>query len=73
MMALQTFMKKFRIVLVLFGALAAAGAYYLYGGSSAPEGQPGLVRLTPASFTNLQAEFNQAGDKLRVVVMLSPT
>jgi hypothetical protein len=66
-------MKKSRILLLLATVLAAAGAYYVYGGSSVPEGQAALVRLNSANFPDLKHEFNAASDRVRVVVMLSPT
>jgi hypothetical protein len=66
-------MKKSRIVLLLAAALAAAGLYYVYGGSSVPAGQAELVRLKPSNFSSLKDEFNAASQRTRVIVMLSPT
>ncbi|HET6890312.1 MAG TPA: hypothetical protein VFH31_04360 [Pyrinomonadaceae bacterium] len=67
-------MKKFLIIIV---AIAAIGlgylAYYLYGGSTVPNGQQPLVRLTDSNLSVLKDSFNGSSNSVRVIVMLSPT
>jgi hypothetical protein len=38
-----------------------------------PDGQPPLVTLDASSLAGLQAEFNQAADRTRLIVLLAPT
>jgi hypothetical protein len=47
--------------------------YYLYLGSTAPTGQPPLVRLDSSNIDSLKKSFNESADSVRVIVMLSPT
>jgi hypothetical protein len=56
------------IVLALLGA-----AYYFYGGSSTPKGQPRLVSFSSGDLTPLKGAFNDSASSIRVLVMLSPT
>jgi hypothetical protein len=56
------------VLLVVFGAVC-----YLYGGHSAPKGQPPLVRFSSGDVTPLKAAFNASASSTRVLVMLSPT
>ena len=46
---------------------------YLYLGSTAPAGQTALVRLDNSNIDSLKKSFNESGDSVRVIVMLSPT
>jgi hypothetical protein len=66
---------KRRLIIIL--AIVAIGlgllAYYLYGGSTVPNGQQPLVRLTDPNFSALKDSFNSSADSVRVIVMLSPT
>ena len=63
--------------LIIFLAIAAIGigllAFYLYGGSSVPNGQQPLVRLTDSNLSSLKDSFNGSANSVRVIVMLSPT
>ena len=59
-------------------ALAAAsvvilGGIYFTRTGHAPAGQPPLVEMNGATLSALQAEFNRTSDKLRVILLLSPT
>jgi hypothetical protein len=54
-------------------AIAVFVVYYLYIGSSAPAGQPALVRLDTTNIESLKQSFNESKDSVRVMVMLSPT
>ena len=64
-------------VLIIILAMVAIGvgvlAYYLYGGSTVPNGQQPLVRLTDSNFSSLKDSFNGSANSVRVIVMLSPT
>ena len=69
-------MKRERII---YGSIAIVAAvvlfivYYLYLGSTAPVGQQPLVRLDNSNIDSLKKSFNESGDSVRVIVMLSPT
>ncbi len=67
-------MKK---LLALWGltmsAILGASLWYLFGPGTVPEGQPPLLSIDSASVARLQADFNQAADRIRVVAILSPT
>jgi hypothetical protein len=59
-----------RIVIVLL----AVGMYWYYWGSSrAPSGQPPLTSLTTSNLVTFQQVFNDAVDRMRLVLLLSPT
>jgi hypothetical protein len=67
-------MKRNRIlILVLLAIILGALLYYFYGGSTAPAGQHELVRLNAANFAELRQAFNAEVDRVRLIVMLSPT
>ena len=68
-------MKRRSLVLVLFLLVALAGGFswYLWGERHTPAGQPPLATLTAASLETLRSEFNGHADKVRIVVLLSPT
>ncbi len=54
-------------------AIALYLVYSLYLGSTAPAGQPPLVRLDNSNIATLKKSFNESADSIRVMVMLSPT
>lgn len=58
---------------VVVGAAVLFVVYYLYLGSTAPVGQQPLVRLDKSTLESLKKSFNDSGDSVRVMVMLSPT
>ena len=68
-------MKRRSLVLVLFlvAALAGGFSWYLWGERRTPAGQPPLAALSAASLDTLRSEFNSHADKVRIVVLLSPT
>jgi hypothetical protein len=66
-------MNRKRILIVALLLVAFGIAYYLYGGSSTPNGQPPLVRFSSGDLTPLKSAFNNSASSIRVVVMLSPT
>jgi hypothetical protein len=49
------------------------GAVYFTRTGHAPAGQSSLVELNGSTLSALQAEFNRTSDKLRVILLLSPT
>ena len=66
-------MRRSRKIILGVAAVLGAVFYYLYGGSTAPAGQPPLTRLTAVNFDELRSAFNAARDSVRVVTLLSPT
>ena len=68
-------MKRRSVLLVLFllALVAGAFAWYLWGERYTPAGQPPLATLSAASLETLRTEFNRHADKVRIVVLLSPT
>lgn len=68
-------MKRRSLLLVLFLLALGAGAFawYLWGERQTPAGQPPLATLSAASLETLRTEFNSHADKVRILVLLSPT
>jgi hypothetical protein len=66
-------MKRKTIVLVSVTALLVLVAAYLWGPSSVPQGQPPLLTLTAANFSEFETAFDSEPSVLRVVLLLSPT
>jgi hypothetical protein len=54
-------------------ALLLAAAWYQFGGHRTAQGQPPLAELNTASLEQLRANFNDAEDQPRMIVLLSPT
>jgi hypothetical protein len=65
--------RRLIIILAILGPGLGLLAYYLYGGSTVPNGQQPLVRLTDTNFSLLKDSFNNSANSVRVIVMLSPT
>ena len=61
------------MVLAFLLVVAAALGRQQFGTHNVPTGQPALVELAPHSVETLRADFNQAADTVRVIVLLSPT
>ena len=61
-----------RTLLIVAGALAVAGLFYLTRPGHAPAGQEPLVEVSGSVFPTLQAEFNR-NSGLRIILLLSPT
>ena len=47
--------------------------FYLYGGSTAPQGQQPLDRLDSANIGGLKDAFNASANSVRLLVLVSPT
>jgi hypothetical protein len=60
----------FRLVLAV---LAGVMYWYYWGSSRTPSGQPPLTSLTPSNLGQFQRVFNDAADRIRLVLLLSPT
>lgn len=65
--------KTFSILGGVVGVAVLLAAWIAWGPSHAPTGQPPLVSLDAANFSQLQKAFNDDADKIRVVALLSPT
>jgi hypothetical protein len=67
--------KRPGLVLLLVGivAIAAAFVWYLLGERRVPAGQAPLTYLRQTSLDTLRADFNAHADKVRILVLLSPT
>lgn len=67
-------MKK---LLALWGltmsAILGASLWYLFGPGTVPEGQPPLLSVDAGNLAQLQADFNRAADRVRVLAVFSPT
>lgn len=48
-------------------------AFYLWGSSHTPPGQPPLVSLNNTNVIDFQQSFNAAATDTRIVLLLSPT
>jgi hypothetical protein len=63
---------KYGLLLVAV-ALAFSVFWYFWGSSRTPLGQPPLVSLVPSNLDQFKREFNEAADRNRLVLLLSPT
>ncbi len=61
---------------ILFGSVAVGALlifFYFYGGSTVPNGQRPLVRLTSSNIKSLRDAFNGSANSVRLLVLVSPT
>ena len=63
----------FGLLVALLAALAGAFSWYVLGERHAPAGQPPFATLDTASLDTLRSDFNTHADKVRIVLLLSPT
>jgi hypothetical protein len=63
---------KYALSLVA-AALALFVFWYLWGWSRSPQGQPPLTSLTSSNLDQFKLEFNNAADRNRLLLLLSPT
>jgi hypothetical protein len=47
--------------------------WYFLGWSRSPQGQPALTPLTSSNLDQFKREFNNAADRNRLLLLLSPT
>ena len=66
-------MKRNRVLWLIIAIAILSVAFYLWGSSSTPPGQPPLVSLNDANVSQFQHGFNAAVSNTRVVLLLSPT
>ena len=64
--------RKTTLRLVIVIALVAM-AFYLWGSSRTPAGQPTLLSLNNANVMDFQQTFDAAAADTRIVLLLSPT
>jgi hypothetical protein len=64
---------KTRFLIVALVLALGGFAYYLRAERHAPAGQPPFATLDTGSLDTLRADFNSHADKVRIVVLLSPT
>jgi len=61
------------LLVVIVGVLAGGFTWHLKSERVTPAGQPPLATLSAASLETLRTDFNRHADKVRIVVLLSPT
>jgi hypothetical protein len=61
------------VVWLVVVVLALAAYWYYWGSSRTPAGQPPLTTLTPANLDQFTRAFNEAAERTRLVLLLSPT
>ena len=66
-------MKRTWSIVLAAVIVAILAAVYITRTGHAPAGQPSLVEMNGSTLSALKAEFNQTSDKLRVILLLSPT
>jgi hypothetical protein len=66
-------MKRLNLALGFAGLAILAGLFYLYGGHQTPKGQSPLTDLNAANLSELKHVFNDSHDRVRILVLLSPT
>jgi hypothetical protein len=66
-------MKRTWSIVLAAVVVVLLGAVYFTRTGHAPVGQPSLVEMNGSTPSALQAEFNRTSNKLRVILLLSPT
>ena len=66
-------MKVRPLFIAVLAVLLGAFGWYLWGERHTPAGQPPLATLDTVSLDTLRGEFNGHADKVRIVILLSPT
>jgi hypothetical protein len=62
-----------RVVSLVVATILLAVAFYLWGSSKTPPGQPPLGFLNQSNAGDFQLAFNAAAADTRIVLLLSPT
>ena len=66
-------MTRRRALWLIVVVAVLAVAFYLWGSSHTPNGQPALVSLDPRNIATFQQSFDAAAADARLVFLLSPT
>jgi hypothetical protein len=66
-------MKRGRSIVLAAVAVVVLGGIYFTRTGDAPADQPSLVEVNNATLAAMRDEFNRTADKLRVILLLSPT
>jgi hypothetical protein len=66
-------MTRKRAFWLVFALMILVVAFYLWGSSSTPPGQPPLVSLNERNISEFQQSFNATVSDTRIVLLLSPT
>ena len=66
-------MKKRAAIIGVIVLLLLMAAFYLWGPSSVPRGQPPRVTLSNVNFSEFENAFDADANVLRLVLLLSPT
>jgi hypothetical protein len=66
-------MKRKAIIAGVVAALLLVAVTYVWGPSSVPPGQPPLLTLAAANFSEFETAFGSDTNVPRVVLLLSPT
>ena len=66
-------MTRKRALWLMVAIALLATAFYLWGSSHTPPGQPSLVSLNQGNIMNFQQSFDAAATDTRIVLLLSPT
>lgn len=62
-----------RVLWLMVAIALVVVAFYLWGSSRTPSGQPPLVLLNASNAAEFQQSFNAATAETRIVLLLSPT
>ena len=71
-MNLRTMKRRWFVAVVVIAAFGAL-AWYAWGPSHTPNGQPPLRTLANNDIYAFKDSFNDAADRVRIVLLLSPT
>ena len=66
-------MKRTSSIALAVVLLVILGGVYFTRTGHAPVGQPALVQVNGSTLSALKEEFNRTSEKLRVILLLSPT
>jgi hypothetical protein len=61
------------VLLLVAVAVAFSVFWYYWGSTRTPRGQPPLTSLTRGNLDQFKRQFNDASDRTRLLLLLSPT
>jgi hypothetical protein len=64
---------KTALVLATAAIILIVVARFYFSGHQAPAGQPPLAEMNSTSLAILKSDFNQNSDRIRLILLLSPT